>query len=76
MNSITIIEFLLVGFIVVAQTSLALNTRKQIKLLAVIIPILKFFKLKKYNIPIEDLQTFEPKEILENLFPYEQNPTP
>ena len=66
MNSITIIEFLLVSSIVVLQTSLAIRTRGQIKYLARIIPALKFFKLKKYNIPLEDLQTFEPKEILQN----------
>ena len=74
MNSITIIEFILVGVIVVIQTSLALKTRSQIKYLAIIIPALKFFKLKKYNIPIEDLQTFEPKEILQNLSSYENQP--
>jgi len=74
MNSITIIEFILVGAIVVIQTSLALKTRSQIKFLAIIIPALKFFKLKKYNIPIEDLQTFEPKEILQNLSAYEKQP--
>lgn len=76
MNSITIIEFLLVGIIVVFQTSLALKTRKQIKFLAVIIPALNFFKLKKFIIPIEDLQTFEPKEILQNLSAYEKQPKP
>jgi hypothetical protein len=72
MNSITIIEFLLVSAIVVLQTSLAIRTRGQIKHLARIIPALKFFKLKKYNIPLEDLQTFEPKEILQNLSAYEK----
>lgn len=72
MNSITVIEFLLVGIIVVIQTSLALKTRKQIRFLATIIPALNFFKLKKYFIPIEDLQTFEPKEILQNLSAYEK----
>jgi hypothetical protein len=76
MNSISIIEFLLVGAIVVIQTSLALKTISQIKYLAIIIPALKFFKLKKYNIPIEDLQTFEPKEILQNLSAYEKQPKP
>ena len=74
MNSISIIEFILVGAIVVIQTSLALKTRSQIKFLAVIIPALKFFKLKKYNITIEDLQTFDPKEILQNLSAYEKQP--
>jgi hypothetical protein len=72
MNSISIIEFLLVGAIVLIQTSLALRTRSQIKFLARIIPALKFFKLKRYNIPIEDLQTFEPREILQNLSAYEK----
>lgn len=72
MNSISIIEFLLVVAIVVIQTSLALKTRSQIRILAVIIPTLKFFILKKYNIPIEDLQAFEPKEILQNLPAYEK----
>ena len=64
MNSISIIEFLLVSAIVVTQTTLALRTHKQIKVLGLIIPTLNFFKLKKYNIPIEDLQEFQPKEIL------------
>jgi len=72
MNSITIIEFLLVGAIVVIQTSLARRTYKQIKLLGEIIPSLKFFSIKKYNIPIEDLQAFEPSEILQNLSSYEK----
>lgn len=72
MNSITTIEFILVGAIVVIQTLLALRTRKQIKILAAIIPELNFFKLKRYIIPIEELQTFEPKEILKNLSVYEQ----
>lgn len=74
MNNISIIEFLLVGAIVVIQTSLALKTRSQIKYLARIIPALKLFKIKKYNIPIEILQTFEPKEILKNLSAYEKQP--
>ncbi len=74
MNSITIVEIFLVSIIIVAQTSFALKARSQIKFLAVIIPALKFFKLKKYNIPIEDLQEFEPKEILVNLAFYEKKP--
>jgi hypothetical protein len=73
MNSISIIEFLLVGVIVVIQTSLALKTKGQIKYLANIIPALKFLKLKKYNIPLEDLQTFNPKEIFQNLSAYESH---
>jgi hypothetical protein len=76
MNSITIIEFLLVGIIVVVQTSLALKTRRQIKFLAGIIPTLDFFKLKKFNIPIEDLQTFESTEILQNLSTYDKQLKP
>jgi hypothetical protein len=72
MNSISIIEFLLVSAIVVIQTSLALRTYNQIKLLGEIIPSLKFFSIKKYNIPIEDLQAFEPSEILQNLSSYER----
>jgi len=72
MNSISIIEFLLVGAIVVIQTSLARRTYNQIKLLGEIIPSLKFFSIKKYNIPIEDLQAFEPSEILQNLSSYER----
>jgi len=72
MNSISIIEFLLVGAIVVIQTSLARRTYKQIKLLGEIIPSLKFFSIEKYNIPIEDLQEFEPAEILQNLSSYEK----
>ena len=71
MNSISIIEFLLVSAIVVIQTTLALRTNKQIKFLGLIIPALNFFKLEKYNIPIEDLQEFQPKEILQNLASYE-----
>lgn len=74
MNSITRIEFILVGAIVVIQTLLALKTRNQIKFLAVIIPALKFFKLKKYSIPLEDLHIFKPKEILQNLRTYEKQP--
>lgn len=72
MNSISIIEFLLVFAIVVVQTTLALRTHKQIKVLGLIIPALKFFKLKTYNIPIEDLKEFQPKEILQNLAVYEK----
>lgn len=76
MNSISIIEFLLVSAIVVIQTSLALRTHKQIKVLGSIIPVLEFFKLKKYNIPIEDLQEFEPNEILQNLSSYVKKQKP
>jgi biopolymer transport protein ExbB/TolQ len=76
MNSISIIEFLLVSAIVVIQTTLALRTHKQIKVLGLIIPTLNFFKLKKYNIPIEDLQEFQPKEILQNLASYEKKQKP
>jgi hypothetical protein len=71
MNSISVIEFLLVSAIVIIQTKLAFRTHKQIKVLGLIIPSLKFFKLKRYNIPIEDLQEFQPKEILKNLASYE-----
>ncbi|QLH47786.1 MAG: hypothetical protein HWD58_20570 [Bacteroidota bacterium] len=74
MNSITIIEFILVGVIVVIQTSLALKTRSQINFLATIGSWTKIFQTQKYNIPIEDLQTFEPKEILQNLSSYENQP--
>lgn len=76
MNSISIIEFILVSAIVVIQTTLALRTHKQIKVLGLIVPALHFFKLKKYNIPIEDLQRFQPKEVLQNLANYEINQKP
>ena len=76
MNSISIIEFLLVSAIVVVQTTLALRTHNQIKVLGLIIPLLEFFKIKKYNIPIEDLREFEPKEILQNLSIYEKKHKP
>ena len=76
MNSISIIEFLLVSAIVIIQTTLALRTYKQIKVLGLIIPALNFFKLKKYHIPIEDLQEFQPKEILQNLASYEKKQKP
>lgn len=76
MNSISIIEFLLVSAILVIQTTLALRTHKQIKVLGLIIPALSFFKLRKYNIPVEDLQEFEPKVILQNLTSFEKKKKP
>jgi len=71
MNNITILEFALVGIIVIVQTTQALKTRKKINILRSIIPNIDFFKIKKYNIPIEDLQVHQPKEILNNLSVYE-----
>ena len=71
MNNITILEFVLVGIIVIVQTTQAIKTRKKINILRSIIPNLSFFKIKKYNIPIEDLQVHQPKDILNNLFGYE-----
>jgi hypothetical protein len=71
MNNITLIEFVLVGAIVVIQTLQALSTRKKIIFLRSIIPSLDFFEIKKYNIPLEELKTFQPKEILQNLSYYE-----
>jgi hypothetical protein len=71
MNNITILEFVLVGIIVIVQTTQALKTRKKINILRSIIPNIDFFKIKKYNIPIEDLQVHQPNEILNNLSIYE-----
>jgi len=71
MNNITILEFVLVGIIVIIQTTQALKTRKKINILRSIIPNIDFFKIKKYDIPIEDLQVHQPKEILNNLSIYE-----
>jgi hypothetical protein len=70
MNSIIIIEFLLVGNIGIIQTLFALKTRRKIKNLATIIPELEFLKLKTYYIPIKDLQSLQPKVILKNLTTY------
>ena len=71
MNNITILEFVLVGIIVIVQTTQAIKTRKKINVLRSIIPNLSFFKIKKYNIPIEALQVHQPKDILNNLSVYE-----
>jgi len=71
MNKITILEFILVGIIVIVQTTQALKTRKKINILRLIIPNIDFFKIKKYNIPIEDLRVHQPKDILNNLSIYE-----
>ena len=67
MNNITILEFVLVGIIVIIQTTQALKTRKKINILRLIIPKIEFFNIKNYNIPIEDLHVLTPKEILKNL---------
>lgn len=74
MNSIGIIEIILVGVIVIIQTTLALRTYRQIKLLRLLIPGLDFLKIKKFSIPMEDLQTFHPIEILKNLSVYINQP--
>ena len=74
MNNIAILELVLVGVIVFIQTIQALATRKKINILRSIIPNLDFFNIKKFDIPIEDLQSFQPKEILENLSIYETQP--
>lgn len=71
MNSITFLEFFLVGLIVVIQTVQALNTLKKINIFGNIIPDLDFFRIEKYSIPIEDLKQRLPKEILEDLSAYE-----
>ena len=74
MNNIAILELVLVGIIVIIQTVQALDTRKKINILRSIIPDLDFFKIKKFDIPIEDLQNFQPTEILENLSVYKFQP--
>jgi hypothetical protein len=74
MNEITLIEILLVLVIVVAQTAMALKTKSQIRFFATIIPNLKNLKIKRYNIPFEDLKTFAPKDILQNLSTYDKIP--
>ena len=71
MNNITIIEFLLVGFIILIQIIQTLNTYKKINVLNSIIPHKDFFKIKLFNIPVEDLQIFQPKDVLNNLNKYE-----
>lgn len=71
MNKIAILELVLVGVIVIFQTIQGNSTRKKINVLRSIIPKLDFFKIEKYNIPIENLQTYQPKEILDDLFAYQ-----
>ena len=70
MNNITIIEFLLVGLIIVIQIFQTLKTFKKINALKSIIPNKDFFKIKLFNIPVEDLQVFQPKDVLDNLSRY------
>lgn len=70
MNNITILELLLVVCIVILQTKQAFKTRKKIKILNTIIPNISVFKIQKYNISTEDLQTAKPKEILNNISAY------
>ncbi len=70
MNNITILELILVACIVIIQTKQALKTHKKIKTLNTLIPDIDVFKIKKYNISTEDLQTAKPKEILNNLSAY------
>lgn len=72
MNNLTVIEFLLVSGIVIVQSGIALKTFRQIKKLKVLIPELEFFKIKKFFIPFEDLQTFDPREILKRISSYEK----
>ena len=72
MNNITIIEFLLVGLIIVIQIFQTLKTFKKINVLKSIIPNKDFFKIKLFNIPIEDLQVFQPKDVLDNLSKYDK----
>ncbi|OAD45909.1 hypothetical protein [Polaribacter atrinae] len=71
MNNITIIEFLLVGLIILIQIFQTLKTFKKINVLKSIIPNKDFFKIKLFNIPVEDLQVFQPKVVLDNLSKYE-----
>jgi biopolymer transport protein ExbB/TolQ len=73
MNNITIFEFVLVGIIIIIQTVQAIKTRGKIKALRFLIPNLSFFKIEKYNIPFEDLQSFQPTEILNDLSVYKDN---
>ncbi|TXD81029.1 hypothetical protein ESY86_19435 [Subsaximicrobium wynnwilliamsii] len=71
MNNITIIEFLLVGLIILIQIIQTLKTFKKINVLKSIIPNKEFFKIKLFNIPVEDLQVFQPQDVLDNLSKYE-----
>jgi hypothetical protein len=72
MNNLTVIEFLLVSGIVIFQTGIAYKTFQQIKKLRVMIPDLEFFKIKRFNIPLEDLKTFDPRDILKDTSVYEK----
>lgn len=71
MNNITKIEFLLVGIIILIQIFQTLKTFRKINILKSIIPSKNFFKIKVFNIPLEDLQVFQPKDVLDNLSKYE-----
>jgi biopolymer transport protein ExbB/TolQ len=71
MNNITIIEFLLVGLIILIQIIQTLKTFEKINVLKSIIPNKDFFEIKLFNIPVEDLQVFQPKDVLDNLSKYE-----
>lgn len=71
MNSIALVEIIFIGIILIVQTAFAIETWKKIQKLRKIIPAWDFFKLKKYHIPYEDLQSFKPIEILQNLSIYE-----
>ena len=75
MNKITIIEFLLVGLIILIQIIQTLKTFKKINVLKSIIPNKDFFKIKLFNIPVEDLQVIQPKDVLDNLSKYKLETT-
>jgi len=67
MNSLIVIELILICAIFVGQCLLAYRTFVHIKQLHSIVPKQDFFSLEHYTMPIEDLRTFPPREILKNL---------
>ncbi len=74
-NIVTIIEFLLIGFIVYMQTKRALKTTRKIEQLEDIVPKEGFFKIFEYAIPIIDLQNNPPVTILKGLKKYKSQET-
>ncbi len=71
MFDINILEFLLVGAIIIIQIGTARATQKKIKVLGTIIPPLNAFKIRVYHIPLEEIKKLEPAEILNDLSFYE-----
>jgi hypothetical protein len=73
MNKLSLIECVVIGFVVLIQFYMALRTALKIRVFKDIFPSQKFFEIRRFYIPLEDLRTLTTSQIISGLDLYAWN---